>query len=578
MIVALIALFAIALFVGAAAVASADDDPSTTTSDTTASDESSTTTDTTASDESTTTSSTESTTTTTELQWWKVNSIDVTELGLVPSFISVANGLIAWTGVTPGGYSSMYLYDVAKNTNVKIPEPLPGNYYNPCSDGSVVVYQGGRAGGYDDIFMCDTGNGTVRQLTHNSDPGDGNDWNPRISDGRIVWEKHMVGIMARSGIYVYDLNKGGVTRILEGEAYHDPDIWKEYVVCVKNADTGYGSEIVLYNLKTGQLKTIASDEWSNLHPRIDDGLVVWSSGETATPIYYPLDTYHVQVYDIAADVTVTLTDETVGNSNPSIGGGVIAWEQLDPRGIGAIDYVNEATGTFSEGVDVKSPECSEGGAAWFAGTTLYYAVRYANGPVFIDVAEDDPYARAIDKMAEKGIIEGYEDGLFGQEDLVTRQQFAKLILLTMAEWDPRVYTATLYDTCNFVDADEIERSSGELYAYHYVARATRTALTFGYPDGTFRPLGNITRQQVITMIVRAGLPVLETPPDDWQGVLSYIDPEHGERIRVAEYNGLTDGIVGGTWGGLSGWDSRLDATRGEVAQMLYNLLKRLGGA
>ncbi|MBN1631489.1 MAG: S-layer homology domain-containing protein, partial [Thermoleophilia bacterium] len=255
-----------------------------------------------------------------------------------------------------------------------------------------------------------------------------------------------------------------------------------------------------------------------------------------------------------------------------------AWEQMEPAGIGAIDYVNEAKGTFSSGLNVKAPECAAGGAAWYGGTSLYYAMREANGPVFVDVGGDDPYTQAITVMAEKQIIEGYENGYFGLADLVTRQQFAKLILLTMAQWNPQIYTPTLRDTCNFVDAGQIERVEGQLYAYHHVARATRTGLTFGYPDGTFRPLGNITRQQVITMIVRAGSSVLETPPSNWQGVLSYIDPEHGERIRIAEYNSLTDGLVGGTWGGLSGWDTRVDATRGEVAQMLYNLLKKLGGA
>ena len=281
---------------------------------------------------------------------------------------------------------------------------------------------------------------------------------------------------------------------------------------------------------------------------------------------------------IAAGTGVALTDNAAGNFNPSIGGGVIAWEQTEPAGIGAVDYVNGAEGTFSEDLDVKAPECAEGGAAWYGGTSLYYSVRAANGPVFIDVGGDDPYSKAIGVMADKKIIEGYENGFFGPYDPVTRQQFAKLILLTMAQSNPQVYTPTLHDTCNFVDAGAIERTQGELYAYHHVARATRTGLTFGYPDGTFRPLGNITRQQVITMIVRAGSAVLETPPSNWQGVLSYIDPEHGERIRIAEYNGLTDDLVGGTWGGLSGWDPRLNATRGEVAQMLYNLLKKLGGA
>jgi hypothetical protein len=180
-------------------------------------------------------------------------------------------------------------------------------------------------------------------------------------------------------------------------------------------------------------------------------------------------------------------------------------------------------------------------------------------------------------MAKMKIIEGYEDGYFGVADLVTRQQYAKMIVLTMAAWKPTIYTPTQHDTVTFADAASIEHGT-DLYPYHYIAKASRTGLTFGYPDGTFRPLANITRQQVISMIVRAAGSSLRTPPADWQGLLSYTDPEHGERIRTAEYNGLLDGIVGGVNGDLYGWDTREGATRGEVAQMLYNLLGILGVA
>jgi hypothetical protein len=130
------------------------------------------------------------------------------------------------------------------------------------------------------------------------------------------------------------------------------------------------------------------------------------------------------------------------------------------------------------------------------------------------------------------------------------------------------------DTYNFADGSSIVNTTGELYPYHYVAKAALTGLTQGYPDGTFRPLNNITRQQVITMIVRAGSQVLMPPPTDYQGVLSYADITHGQNIWLAEYNHLLDGIVSPK-GSLRGWDTRANATRGEVAQMLWNLLNKL---
>ena len=124
----------------------------------------------------------------------------------------------------------------------------------------------------------------------------------------------------------------------------------------------------------------------------------------------------------------------------------------------------------------------------------------------------------------KGIIEGYNESdnlkptYFGTFDAVTRQQYAKMILLTMAAWDPVVYSASFHDTLTFADAADIERKEGELYPYYYIAKAARTGLTFGYPDGTFRPAGNITRQQVISMIVRAARDNFTEPPANWEGV------------------------------------------------------------
>ena len=46
---------------------------------------------------------------------------------------------------------------------------------------------------------------------------------------------------------------------------------------------------------------------------------------------------------------------------------------------------------------------------------------------------------------------------------------------------------------------------------------------------------------------------------------------HGENLRIAEYNGLLDGLLGMG----PGWDVTANATRGEVAQMLWNLLNVL---
>ena len=460
-----------------------------------------------------TTSSTESTATT------AIEIVTVTSLpeDAVPTFVATAGGRLAWTGISPGGYSTMYVFSLSTSINIQIPAATPGPYYNPSADGPWVVYQGGRAGGYDDIWAYDTGSGATKRITNNSDPGDGNDWNPRIDNGRIVWEKRAANSNSETGIYLYDLNAPStkpLTLLLAGADYRSPDIWGDYVVCVKDAATGNGSEIILYNLKTDTVQIIASGAKNNEHPRIDSGHVVWSSGDIPEANWYAWSTYQIKLYDISTGVTTDLTDNAAGNSSPSISGDIIAWEQRDPSSIIYYDSAVEQRITLTvQGDTLKSPDVGDGIIAFFGNKALYYHSLESETIPFPDVPRDSPYLTAISEMAMNRIIEGYEDGRFGLNNPITRQQFAKMIVLTMAEWKPAVFTPSLTDTYSFADSEAIEKVEGELYPYHYVAKAALTGLTRGFYDGTFRPLDNITCQQVISMIVRAGRQVLETPTD-----------------------------------------------------------------
>ena len=177
---------------------------------------------------------------------------------------------------------------------------------------------------------------------------------------------------------------------------------------------------------------------------------------------------------------------------------------------------------------------------------------------FPDVSASHPYYTAIEGMATRGLIEGYTDGTFGPSDLVKRQQFAKMIVLTMG------YEPTENDWCPFPDVEHIP---SDLYPFHFVAKAASTGLTTGYTNGTFGPDNPITRQQVITMVERAGGSKLETPPLEWRGLFYYGDPTHGENLRMAEFNSLLEGLEGPA----AYWDVTQYATRGECAQILWNL-------
>jgi hypothetical protein len=507
---------------------------------------------------------------------WQVRSIATPVKSTIPSYIAADGDFIAWTGASPTG-SKMYLFNTITGKNIALPTPsdsLPGSYYNPSIEGSYVVFQGARAGGYDDIYFYDMSEGVVRQLTNNTKPGDWYDWNPRLDGARLVWEKDMSGADAKPGIYMHDIASGVKTLLLQGDDYRNPDLWGEYLVCVKNVKSGQGagpaSEIILYNLTTKEKRSIADSTRSNEHPRIDDGRVVWTSGQVWTAgAPDPWLTYQIHVYDIATGTDTTLTNNVAGNLAPDIDGDLVTWETKQPSAIKAYDLGTDTEILIPMQADAAhAPDASPAGIVWFGSKGLYVAVSPENATTFPDVPRSHPYYEAIEQMAAKKIISGYTTGSFGPEDLVMRQQFAKMIVLTKG------IQPTFADEYHFTDADDIEDKEGELYPYHFIARAAISGLVKGYTDGSFRPFTNISRKQVVTMVVRAGSSVLAPPPNGYQGVLDYTDPEHGANIRVAEYNGLLDGIVGSS-AGLAGWKTDDKATRGECAQILWRLFTKL---
>jgi hypothetical protein len=188
-----------------------------------------------------------------------------------------------------------------------------------------------------------------------------------------------------------------------------------------------------------------------------------------------------------------------------------------------------------------------------------------NGPVeaplFPDVDVGYLYYAAVQDLALNGIINGAPGGLFLPGDPVTRQQFAKMIVLGGD------YPVSEYNVCTFKDV--AKGGAATLYPDNYVAVCAANGITIGKTATRFDPYTSITRAQVLTMVVRAGQDfkpsAIEEPPSGWKGVLSTKDPTHGANIARAEYNGLLSGID------LSKFSVNGKATRGEIAQVIWNL-------
>jgi hypothetical protein len=181
------------------------------------------------------------------------------------------------------------------------------------------------------------------------------------------------------------------------------------------------------------------------------------------------------------------------------------------------------------------------------------------GTSFSDVSGSTRYADEIMLLAKRGIVSGYSDGRFGPYDRVTRQQFAKMIVLALGR-------SVSLSSCSFRDVSSTPNAVDPLYPAGYIAVCAAEGITVGKTPYTFCPYDNITRAQLITMVARAaGLP---EPPSSYQPPFANFSAEHYPWARRAAYAGWLDGFVG--MGPV--FDFWATATRGEVCLLLASLL------
>lgn len=181
---------------------------------------------------------------------------------------------------------------------------------------------------------------------------------------------------------------------------------------------------------------------------------------------------------------------------------------------------------------------------------------------FPDVA-GSPYEAAIRDLAGRGVVGGFEDGTFRPDMPVSRQQFAKMIVKALA------LPVTGSEVCPFTDV-AAQMGADPLYPSKYVSVCAVHGITQGKTATTFSPESDITREQLITMAVRAAAP--PDPPTDYVPSFSSAQfslEQHCRNARKAEYAGLLDGLQGL---GRS-YDLGASSNRGECAQILFNLLK-----
>jgi uncharacterized protein YkwD len=179
---------------------------------------------------------------------------------------------------------------------------------------------------------------------------------------------------------------------------------------------------------------------------------------------------------------------------------------------------------------------------------------------FVDVNSNTLYASEIQLLAGRNIVSGYGNGSFGPYDKVTRQQFAKMIVLALGR------TPSPISSSAFMDVSSTPSPNDPLYPAGYVAVCAAQGITVGKTPYTFRPYDSITRAQLITMVARAA--GLAAPPAGYQPCFGNFSDEHYKWAARAAYAGWLDGFQGM---GPS-FDFWAPATRGEVCLVLAALL------
>ena len=126
---------------------------------------------------------------------------------------------------------------------------------------------------------------------------------------------------------------------------------------------------------------------------------------------------------------------------------------------------------------------------------------------FTDVALSDPDANAIFWAWQEGLMSGYDNGCFGPDDPVTREQFSVILWQSLGR--PLAQRRP-----PFTDRSEIAS-----WSIDAVEWAWDVGLISGKPDGRFDPQGTATRAQGAVILMNYDLTFIHVPETSEPGTI-----------------------------------------------------------
>lgn len=219
----------------------------------------------------------------------------------------------------------------------------------------------------------------------------------------------------------------------------------------------------------------------------------------------------------------------------------LAYEYLYPQQPGQ----NIPTGSFGGGFSSSS-----GGAQ----IIVEPVTNQGNTAVFNDMQNAKWAEEAVYSLYKKGIVSGRTANTFAPNDNITRAEFAKLLVAVKGAENNN-------SSVIFKDVKPND------WFFEYVNSAYNFNITKGYEDGTFKPYNNITREDMAVMIYR-----YLGANSDSINLSAFSDNEHisdyaKEAVSYLYENKIISGMGNGTF------SPKLNATRAQAAQMIYNFTK-----
>ena len=205
-----------------------------------------------------------------------------------------------------------------------------------------------------------------------------------------------------------------------------------------------------------------------------------------------------------------------------------------------------------------------GGSSSFISASTYVETNGDSKPqilpenIFVDIENDNWAKEAIVYLARKGIVSGYEDGLFRPEGFINREEFVKLVC---EAFDVEEY----YGDIIFNDTDEND------WYMPYVKRAFNAGIIKGIGDGSFGIGKRITREDMAVMIYRA----IQLKGQEFDNNSSFVfsdDFAISDYAKEAVYGLKSIGAINGIT--PTEFLPNENATRAQASKIIYEILSK----